>query len=454
MAGAEFEGAFADARRAARASWLLERIAATGTLVVRKLGGGRAGELAIHRLLSQPEVTWQEALDVAAARTADRCRGRRIVVAQDTTEINFAGRDRRRRGLGPAGDGVTAGFFIHPQIAIDADDEAVVGVVGATLWSRRPAGEGPGRSDRRGRALEEKESARWLAGAAVAGSRLSEAARVIVVGDRESDIYGLFARRPAAVDLVVRAAQDRAVEDGSQLFAASGWPELGRMTVAVAPRGPGDKGRTARLAVRAGRVQIRRPRHDPEKIDPDRLELTLVVAVEIDPPAKRTPLVWRLLSTLPADDLAQAIEVVRCYRLRWRIEQVFRALKSDGLALGRTQLADAGRLLKLAAFALCGAVRTIQLVDARDGGERPASDVAGEDLIAAAAAIGPRLQGKTQRQQNPHPPASLAWLAWIVARLGGWNCYYKPPGPKTMRDGWDKLAAATFGYLIGTASHV
>ena len=132
-----------------------------------------------------------------------------------------------------------------------------------------------------------------------------------------------------------------------------------------------------------------------------------MVAVEIDPLAKRTPLVWRLRRRCRRD-LAQAIEVVRCYRLRWRIEQVFRAPKSDGLALGRTQLADAGRLLKLAAFALCGAVRTIQLVDARDGGERPASDVAGEDLIAAAAAIGPRLQGKTQRQQNPHPPASLA----------------------------------------------
>ena len=28
------------------------------------------------------------------------------------------------------------------------------------------------------------------------------------------------------------------------------------------------------------------------------------------------------------------------------------------------------------------------------------------------------------------PPRSLAWLAWIIARLGGWNCYYKPPGPK------------------------
>jgi integrase/recombinase XerD len=34
-----------------------------------------------------------------------------------------------------------------------------------------------------------------------------------------------------------------------------------------------------------------------------------------------------------------------------------------------------------------------------------------------AEAIGPTLAGKTDRQKNPHPPRSLAWLAWIVARL-------------------------------------
>ena len=28
----------------------------------------------------------------------------------------------------------------------------------------------------------------------------------------------------------------------------------------------------------------------------------------------------------------------------------------------------------------------------------------------------------------------------MVARLGGWNCYYRPPGPKTMADGWKRLA--------------
>ena len=34
-------------------------------------------------------------------------------VAHDTSEINFAGRGARRQGLGPAGDGVSPGFFVH-----------------------------------------------------------------------------------------------------------------------------------------------------------------------------------------------------------------------------------------------------------------------------------------------------------------------------------------------------
>jgi hypothetical protein len=42
--------------------------------------------------------------------------------------------------------------------------------------------------------------------------------------------------------------------------------------------------------------------------------------------------------------------------------------------------------------------------------------------LSVAEAIGPTLEGNTERQKNPHPPHSLAWLAWIIARLGGWNC--------------------------------
>jgi hypothetical protein len=49
-------GYFGDARRAAVGTELLERVTASGSLVIRKLGATRAGELAIHRFLSAPSV--------------------------------------------------------------------------------------------------------------------------------------------------------------------------------------------------------------------------------------------------------------------------------------------------------------------------------------------------------------------------------------------------------------
>jgi hypothetical protein len=183
--------------------------------------------------------------------------------------------------------------------------------------------------------------------------------------------------------------------------------------------------------------------------------LTFLEVREINPPKGQTAIIWRLLTTLPvageADEFAAAREIVRLYRLRWRIEQVFRSMKSDGLCLEETQVTQAARLFNLAAIALVAAARTIQLVDARDGSSRPATDVADQDVIAAAAVIGPTLERGTARQKNPYEPGSLAWLSWIVARLGGWNCYYKPPGPKTMRTGWDKLAAMATIYAVAVA---
>ena len=69
-------------------------------------------------------------------------------------------------------------------------------------------------------------------------------------------------------------------------------------------------------------------------------------------------------------------------------------------------------------------------------------------LITPTIQIGKTLEGKTQRQKNHHAEGSLPWLSWIVARLGGWNCYYKPPGPKTMALGWNTLANMLAGFLL------
>ncbi len=439
-------GYFGDARRAAMGTTLIERVTETGSLVVRKLGGDRAGEMAIHRFLAAPSVTTVEIVQTLASRTVAACAGRRIVVAQDTTEINFAGREERRRGLGPAGDGVSAGFFIHPLIAIDSETEAVLGLVGARIWTRTDE-----IAPTHARALEDKESVRWLEGAECAAACLADAASVVVVADREGDIYASFARCPAGVDLIVRAAQDRALDDGARLFAApAAWPELARTEVRVAPSRAGGRGRIATVVLRAGPVVISRPRHGGDRSDPPQLTLYMVEAREINAPADAQPLLWRLLTTLNVTSAAEAQDIVRLYRLRWRIEEIFRALKSDGIRLEETQMHEAGRLFKLALVGLAAAIRTMQLVNARDGSPRPATDVIDAALLPAAEAIGATLEGRTLRQQNPHPRHSLAWLAWIIARLGGWNCYYKPPGPKTMRAGWTQFAAMAAGFFIAT----
>jgi hypothetical protein len=439
--------AFGDIRVAERAEWIIDRVAALGTLVLRRIGEDRAGELAVGRFLSSPYVSVENIVETVAARTVRQCAGRRVLVVQDTTEINFAGRDKKRRGFGPAGDGKTPGFFIHPVIAIDVETEAVVGLVDAEIWTRTQAR----RAARQNCSFEEKESARWLRSCDSAAAVLVEADGVTMVADRESDIFALFARRPERLDLIVRVAQNRRLAEGGRLFdALSKAKPLDCSPVRVAPRGPGEKERIAEVELRAARVRIARPKNNHLDDLPATIGLTLVEAREVDAPAGKTALLWRLLTTHTVITAEQANEVVQLYRLRWRIEQTFRALKSDGLALGESQVIDAERMFNLAAIGLAGAIRNIQLVDARDGSPRPASDVIDDAFAPALERIAKKLEGKTQRQKNPHPPGSLAFIAWITARLGGWNCYYKPPGPKTMRVGWNRLAATLEGYALAT----
>ncbi|MFH0298223.1 transposase, partial [Bradyrhizobium sp. 31Argb] len=60
-------------------------------------------------------------------------------------------------------------------------------------------------------------------------------------------------------------------------------------------------------------------------------------------------------------------------------------------------------------------------------------------------AVSAKLEGKTERQKNAHPKGSLAFAAWVIARLGGWDGYYGKPGPKTMRLGLEAFQRIKFG---------
>src|SRR5580704_15577249 len=132
-----------------------------------------------------------------------------------------------------------------------------------------------------------------------------------------------------------------------------------------------------------------------------------------------------------------ARRIVELYKKRWTIEQLFRLMKKEGLQLEDSRLETADRLLKLAAIAAKAAAITLQLVLARDGqSAEPASLALNEQQIEDLAALAAKYKGRTTLQSNPHPAKTLAWAAWIIARLGGWDGYPRTkPGPITMRHG-------------------
>ncbi|ANT54509.1 hypothetical protein [Mesorhizobium amorphae] len=48
--------------------------------------------------------------------------------------------------------------------------------------------------------------------------------------------------------------------------------------------------------------------------------LTYIHALELDPPAGGSPIDWKLLTNLPVDDIAAAVEKLDWYALRWKAE--------------------------------------------------------------------------------------------------------------------------------------
>lgn len=398
---------------------------------VRRLGGDRAGEVRLTRWLRNDAVTTEEIVAEAGRRTASRCEGRHVLAIQDTTVVRS-----------PKGGG---GLYLHPVIAVDADEGALLGLVHATFLSRDQGAS----AQRYTKPVKEKESQRWLDGAEQASRVCAAAARVTVIADRESDIYAAFAACPTGTDLLIRAAQDRSLDDKGRLFAElDGLAVAGHATLTL-PAKPGRKARDARLAIRFTTVKLARPGNGVTAGLPQTVRLTAVDIRETDPPPGEV-VHWRLLTTHQVETPDDALTIVNLYRRRWHIEQLFRTMKTQGFDIEGLLVEEEAPLSRLVMATLVAAVTVQQLVHARDGVQgpqplRPITDAFDPEDIPLIEAFCKKLEGKTQRQKNPHPKASLAYAAWVCARLGGWTGYYGKPGPLVMLNGWTDFQAAKRG---------
>lgn len=431
---------FVDLRLKKNGELFFRRMIERKTVIIKRLANGVAEKKRFERWIRHEDVTSARLINTEKSRLKELVEGRHILGIQDTTEINYQSHGGRSHGLGTVGNGKDLGFFLHPMIALDASTGGVIGCAEIELWNRTK------KADEKYPELpiEEKESYRWIETAASARKALSKSSCVTFIGDRESDIYEFLDRIPNQnTHVITRVCRDRVLKNSphKKLYAhLDHTEEIGRIQIEI-PRDirKGRKKREALLSIKHSMVEIVRPKKCTDKLAPQSIKIYVVEAKELDYPSNQEPVHWRIFTTHKVNDFNKAKQIILWYRMRWTIEQVFRTLKSQGLNIEESQIESGSNLMKLAVLALCAAIQIMQLITGRDGTtELKTDDIFTTDEQLFLAALLGKVEGKTQKQQNPYPKNNIAWAAWIIARLGGWHCYTKsegPPGPIVMGRG-------------------
>ena len=150
-------------------------------------------------------------------RISDLGKGSVVLVAQDTTSVNYSALETAE-GLGPIGTTVDGAQGLHLHSSLAMTKQGVpLGFVDAQSWARDPQELGR-RALRLALPIEDKESWRWIKGyrAVAAVQKRNPHIQLVSVADREADIYELFEealREPDSAKLLVRAKHNRKLQD-------------------------------------------------------------------------------------------------------------------------------------------------------------------------------------------------------------------------------------------------
>ena len=309
-----------------------------------------------------PEISLKSLLGPHAEQTQRRMAAEALVLLpEDTTTLNFSGL-RQTEGLGPLTDPKGQGLWLHSLLAFRPDG-IPLGVLDAHCWARPQ--QGSQTHLRNTKALAEKESLRWVEAfnAAAAAARRMPQTQLVVITDREGDIYELHdaaKNAPPNLHLLIRAQHDRLLEGDQKLRAFMASQPLGQQRSIRLPRAHGQPARTAQVQVRWAQVSIRAPGAGVKKTWPA-LPLWVVWVHEPRPPAGLEALDWMLLTDIPIHNAEQAWEKIEWYCKRWGIEEWHRTLK-NGCQVEQREFKTAEHLQRVLAFDLIVAWRVLACV--------------------------------------------------------------------------------------------
>ncbi|AUB80004.1 IS4 family transposase [Candidatus Thiodictyon syntrophicum] len=433
---AELDGIdLGDQRLNRRARRVLAKLGEKPTVSIPAACGGWRETRAAYRLFDHDAVTAEAVLAPHIACTVARMGAHpRVLCIEDTSELDYTGRPSMQ-GLGPLNLETRQGLYLHPTLAV-TPERLCLGLLNVHRWVREPGSLGQDKDPKR--ALEEKESVRWVDGY----RQIDELAeqlpntRLTYVADREADIYDLFVEAPCpdtAADWLVRGQHDRVLADGKTLRQQVAEAPVLAATTFERPASHGCTARTVHQELRAVRITLPAPRR-PDRTLPA-VEITALLASEPAPPTGEEPVVWLLLTNLPVDTPAQALEKLQWYLCRWQIEVYFRILKS-GCRIEKLQLEKRERLEPALACYMIVAWRVLFLTMlGRECPDMPC-DVVFETAEWHAVYI------VTERKPPPDTPPTLDRMVRMIAGLGGFLNRKSDgfPGPQTLWIGLQRAA--------------
>jgi hypothetical protein len=433
---------------------------------------GWAETIATYRFFDNEQVTEAALLQPHQQATLQRVRSQpRVLVIQDTTEIDYTDQEELQ-GTGPLSVEERQGFFAHSQYVV-TPERLPLGIWGTKIYAREDGAEKP---KHKAVPIEMKESYRWLEGYGDA-CRLAELApetQVISGGDRESDIYELFVewqRRknggtPVA-DWLIRSCQDRCLvpfEESQAAAGGIGQPAKLRAAVEQAvvlgtiefqvscqvenKKVRGNRIQTVRQArrvvqeVRALDVTLKAPWRKGKTLET--VQIGVVMAREIDPPAGQDRIEWVLLTSLPVSSFQAALEVVELYLARWEIEVFHRVLKT-GCRVEKLQLKAADRIKPAIVLYMIVAWRVVYVMKlGRECPDLPCDVVFEEAEWQAVYHV-------VKRRKAVAKP-TLGEMVKLVASLGGYLGRKSdgPPGAQSMWQGIMRARDFAMAWLIFT----
>lgn len=444
-----FDGAFGDERMDKRANKMLNSMKHEGSVVINRCCTTTTEKIGAYRMLNNGRMSEESIIRQLYANCSKQAKCDHVLCIQDTTEINFSSNSGRiaydDADIGPVTKNSNLGFYCHPMLVIDAQTQVPLGFSTVKLWNRKR--DKISKSDRKYKlqSIEEKESYRWIEVAKQSQSNLRPDIHQTIIADRESDIYEALCEIPnEKCDLLIRSSSNRTLYSQDCLLHAKMCSSPIKGTYEIEVKGNHSrKNRTAKMELRYENVQIKKPA-DLKGNYPQSIRVACIYVRECTEtiPSNEQPIEWRLLTTHKIESMEYAMQCIEWYKMRWYIEEIFRLLKSEGMEIERAQLESGAALKRLALMGLIAAwhIMTLKLAHDRKEEEASARVLFTDMQIELLEILLKKVEGKTQKQKNPYVLYSLAWAAWIIARLAGWSGYgsHGKAGYITFKRGYQK----------------